>query len=156
MTQLLKALIKQGLPKPLNLPMTFINVVKIHLWREDKWNDELSAFVIDFIVQTLKHTIHKKILAVLLRYVSSFKSCVESLFRLWNIEVWKRILKKSFQSFFFQNFWMAYFERKSQQFNFLNNREILASLMQQNICISDMRENYAKISWIKVSYIRQL
>ena len=59
MKQLLKALVTLGLPKPFTLPMTFINVVKIHLRREDKWKDELLAFVIDFIVLTLKHTIQK-------------------------------------------------------------------------------------------------
>ena len=81
---LLNALLRQGLPKPFDLPMTFTNFVKIHLRREDKWKDEFLAFVIDFIVQTLKRTIHKKIIAVLLRYLplSSFNSCGESLFML--------------------------------------------------------------------------
>ena len=49
--------------------MTFLDVVKIHLRREDKWKREFLAFVIDFFVLTLKLTIHKQFLAALLCYV---------------------------------------------------------------------------------------
>ena len=120
-----------------------------HLRREDKWKHEFLAFVIDFIVLTLKHTIHQKMIAVLLRYV-----CPPPLLTpVWNhfpcfeiLKSGKDFRKKVFKVFSFKMFGWPILKENPKNSTFCAHKSRNFGLFNATKHLHDMRENYAKTS----------